>query len=53
MRVRFLITAPIWVECFLLRRPDPPVLVAVYEFEKKQNKADAGLVQLLDYNLTR
>ncbi|KAG8916972.1 hypothetical protein FRC00_014193 [Tulasnella sp. 408] len=40
-------------ECFLLRRPDPPVLVAVYEFERKQNKADVGLVQLLDYNLTR
>ncbi|KAG8951867.1 hypothetical protein FRC04_005559 [Tulasnella sp. 424] len=40
-------------ECFLLRKPDPPVLVAVYEFDKKQNKPEVGLVQLLDYNLTR
>ncbi|KAG8713851.1 hypothetical protein FRC08_012717 [Ceratobasidium sp. 394] len=37
-------------ECYLLRKPDPPVLVAVSESEKKNKKA---IVQFLDYNLSR
>ncbi|KAF8606033.1 hypothetical protein BDV93DRAFT_543190 [Ceratobasidium sp. AG-I] len=37
-------------ECFLLRKPDPPVLIAVTEPEKKNKKA---IVQFLDYNLMR
>ncbi|KAG8976689.1 hypothetical protein FRB93_012799 [Tulasnella sp. JGI-2019a] len=40
-------------ECFLLRHPDPPVLVAVFDFERKRDKIDIGLIQLMDYNLTR
>ncbi|KAG8754216.1 hypothetical protein FRC12_011268 [Ceratobasidium sp. 428] len=37
-------------ECYLLRKPDPPVLIAVSESEKKNKKA---IVQFLDYNLSR
>ncbi|CAE7124972.1 unnamed protein product [Rhizoctonia solani] len=37
-------------ECFILRKPDPPVLIAVTEPEKKNKK---GIVQFLDYNLSR
>ncbi|KAG8854877.1 hypothetical protein FRB96_007277 [Tulasnella sp. 330] len=40
-------------ELFLLRHPDPPVLVTVFDFERKRDKIDLGLVQLMDYNLTR
>ncbi|CAE6417864.1 unnamed protein product [Rhizoctonia solani] len=37
-------------ECYILRKPDPPVLIAVTEPEKKNKKA---IVQFLDYNLSR
>ncbi|CAE6449339.1 unnamed protein product [Rhizoctonia solani] len=37
-------------ECYILRKPDPPVLIAVTEPEKKNKK---GIVQFLDYNLSR
>ncbi|KAG9102517.1 hypothetical protein FRC06_001893 [Ceratobasidium sp. 370] len=37
-------------ECYLLRKPDPPVLVAVSESEQRNKKA---IVQFLDYNLSR
>jgi hypothetical protein len=36
--------------CYMLRKPDPPVLVAVAEPEKKNKN---GVVQILDYNLNR
>lgn len=44
---------PPFVECYLLRHPDPPVLVTVFDFEKKRDRAEVGLLQLLDYNLER
>lgn len=38
-------------ECFILRKPDPPVLVAVTK--EPPGRIKTTTVQLLDYNLNR
>jgi hypothetical protein len=38
-------------ECFMIRKPDPPVLVAVTK--EPPGKLKTALVQILDYNLNR
>lgn len=38
-------------ECFMLRKPDPPVLVAVTK--EPPGRIKTSVVQILDYNLNR
>jgi hypothetical protein len=38
-------------ECYLIRKPDPPVLVAITK--EPPGKIKTSSVQLLDYNLNR
>jgi hypothetical protein len=38
-------------ECFMLRKPDPPVLVAVTK--EPAGRIKTSTVQILDYNLNR
>ena len=38
-------------ECYMIRKPDPPVLVAVTS--EPPSRIRSGTVQILDYNLNR
>jgi hypothetical protein len=38
-------------ECYLIRKPDPPVLVAITK--EPPGRIKSSLVQILDYNINR
>ncbi|KAJ3891237.1 hypothetical protein GG344DRAFT_25059, partial [Lentinula edodes] len=39
-------------ECYIIRKPDPPVLIAITT-RKESNRIQSATVQILDYNLDR
>lgn len=40
-------------ECFLIRKPDPAVLVAITTKKETAGRSKTATVQILDYNLNR